>query len=203
MIKHGHDLSPSFTAGQILVLAFTVYANYQVLKWIFLGLKTLVTSDLLGTLIFKLTPMSVIKKREVQKMLQTHYAKQQKEKQHQEALESHRRYKAPFFNLQFIAEDRATLFKGFDDINWQEGNQKTGQTKKTWVIENQEIAFSMFSEMAAKRWELQRLGRWNPAQEAFWLKILPKRFVSKATQMTDLEKAIVDFDNDIPTKSSA
>lgn len=201
MIRHGEV--PSITAGQILVLAFSAYANYQVLKWIFLAIKSLVTSDLLNVLLFKLTPMSVIKKREVQKKLQIHYAKQQKEKEHQEALESHHKYKAPFFNLQFISEDRNTLFKGVKEIKWQEGNQKTGQTKKSWVIENQEIAFSMFSEMAAKRWELQRLGRWSPEQEAFWLKILPKRFVSKATQMTDLEKAILDFDNDIPTKVSA
>ena len=201
MINFGH--APSFTAGQILVLAFTAYANYQVLKWIFLAIKNLVTSDIMSVLLFKLTPISVIKKREVRRKLQIHYAKQQKEKQHQEALESHRKYKAPFFNLQFISEDRNTLFKGVKEIKWQEGNQKTGQTKKSWVIENQEIAFSMFSEMAAKRLEIQRLGRWNPEREKFWLKILPKQFVSKEKQMTDLEKAMVDFDDDISTKASA
>jgi hypothetical protein len=200
MIKHVH--TPPVTAGQLIILAFIAFANYQVLKWMFLAIKSAITSDLLSVVIFKLTPKSVIQKREVRRKLQIHQTRLQKEKDHQEALESHRKYKAPFFNLQFISEDRTTLFKGFD-INWQEGNQKIGQTKKPWVVENQEIAFSMFSEMAAKRFEIQRLGRWNPEMEKLWVKILPRRFVSKEKEMTDLEKAIIDFDDDIPTKASA
>lgn len=200
MIKHGY-LSP-MTAGQLLTLAFVAYANYQVLKWVFLAFKAVVTSDFLGAVIFKLTPASIIKKREVRRKLQIHYERQKKEKAHQEALESHRKYKSQFFNLQFISEDRGTLFNGFD-IKWQEGNQKIGQTKKPWVVENHEIAFLMFQEMAAFRWNLQRKSLWGPEREKFWLKILPKQFVSKQKQMTPLEKAIANFDDDIPTKASA
>ncbi len=195
---HSHSL----TVGQILILVFVAYANYQVFKWIFLVIKLAATSDFLNAIILKLTPSLVIKGREVRRKLQIHHERQQKEKAHREALESHRKYNSPFFNLQFVSEDRSTLFKGFE-IEWQEGNQKAGQTKKSWVVENHEIAFSMFSEMAAKRLEIQRLGRWSPEREKFWLKILPKQFVSKEKQMTDLEKAMVDFDDDISTKASA
>jgi len=197
-----HSLFHQLTGSQVLYLAFMVYANYQVLKWFARLLKNVATSEVIGNLIYKLTPKSVIQKRGVREKLQKHQEKLQRKKDHQEALERHRKYKAPFFNLQFISEDRATLFKGFD-IKWMEGNQKVGQTKKPWVVENQEIAFGMFSEMAAKRRELQRFGRWNPEMEKFWLKILPKQFVSKEKEMTDLEKAVVAFDDDIPTKASA
>ncbi len=201
MMKHGHI--PPMTAGQLLTLAFVAYANYQVLKWVFLALKTVVTSDFLGAIIFKLTPASVIKRREVRRKLQIQQARIQKEKAHQDALENHRKYKSPFFNLQFISEDRGTLFKGFN-IKWQEGNQKIGQTKKPWTVENQEIAFLMFREMGAVRLQLlKRQDKWTPEMERFWLKILPKRFVSKEKKMTDLEKAIVDFEDDIATKASA
>lgn len=193
----------SYTGGQLLTLAFVAYANYQVLKWILLAIKNVVTSDLLGAIIFRFTPRSVIEKREVRRKLKMHYAKQQKEKEHQEALERHRKYKTPFFNLQFIAEDRATLFKKFSGITWREGNQKIGQTKKPWIVENREIAFLMFQEMAAYRWQFQKHNKWTPEMEKFWLKILPKQFVSKQEKMTDLEKALIDFNDDIPTKASA
>lgn len=183
-------------------VAFVFYANYQVLKWIFKAIKATAKSDLLAVVIFKLTPMSVVRKREVRRKLQLYREKEQKEKQHQEALESHRKYKAPFFNLQFISEDRATLFKGFE-IKWQEGNQKVGQSKKSWVVENRELAFAMFQEVAAFRWQFQKQGKWTPEMERFWLKILPKQFVSKQMEMTEIEKAIIDFDDDIPTKASA
>lgn len=197
-----HSYLFSLTGGQIATLMFVAYANYQVLKWFFSAIKSVVTSDFSSVIIFKLTPASVIKKREVRRKLEIHHAKQQKEKAHQEALESHRRYKAPFFNLQFISEDREALFRGFN-IKWQEGNQKMGQTKKPWVIENQEIAFSMFSEMAAMRHEIQQLGRWSPEMEKFWIKILPKKFVSREKRMTPVEIALANFDNDTPTKASA
>lgn len=192
----------SFTVGQIATVMFVAYANYQVLKWSFSAIKSVITSDFLSVIIFKLTPASVINKREVRRKLEIHHVKQQKEKAHQEALESHRRYKAPFFNLQFISEDRETLFKGFN-IKWQEGNQKIGQTKKPWIIENREIGFEMFREMATQRLILQRKSLWSPEREKFWLKILPKQFVSNEKQMTDLEKAMIDFDDDAPTKASA
>lgn len=200
MIKHGY--STSYSAGQWLTLAFVAYANYQVFKWSFLAIKNVGTSDFLGAIIFRLTPSSVIKKREVRRRLKIHHARQQKEKEHQEALERHRKYKSQLFNLQFIAEDRATLFKGFE-IKWQEGNQKVGQTKKPWVIENREIGFEMFREMATQRWILQRKSLWSPERERFWLEILPKQFISKQEKMTDLEKALIDFNDDNPTKASA
>lgn len=201
MIKHGY--ATSYSAGQWLTLAFVVYANYQVLKWIFLAIKNVVTSDLLGATIFWLTPHSIIKKREVRRRLKIHHARQQKEKEHQEALERHRKYNNQLFNLQFIGEDRSTLFKSFGGIKWQEGNQKMGQTKKPWIVENREVAFLMFQEMAAYRWQFQKSGTWTPEMETFWLKILPKQFVSKQEQMTDLEKALIDFHDDNPTKASA
>jgi hypothetical protein len=201
MINQG--LFSHLSGSQMLFLAFMAYANYQVLKWAFKFLKTVATSDFLSVLIYKLTPSSVIQKRIVRGKLRKHHEKKQKEKQHQEALESHRKYKAPFFNLQFIAEDRRTLFKGFDDINWQEGNQKVGETKKPWIIENHEIAFLMFQEMAAYRWQFMKKNRWTPEMEKFWLEILPKKFVSKNKELTGLEKALVDFEDDIPTKASA
>lgn len=200
MIEHSY--LHSLTIGQITTLMFVSYANYQVLKWVFLAIKSMVTSDFFSVVIFKLTPTSVIKKREVRRKLEIHYAKQQKEKAHQEALKSHRKYRNLLFNLQFISEDRETLFKTFN-IKWQEGHQKMGRTKKSWVIENQEIAFAMFSEMAAMRLEIQRLGRWSPEMEKFWIKILPKTFVSKEKQMTPLELALANFDDDTPTKASA
>lgn len=193
----------SNTAGQVFTLAFVIYANYQVLKWIFLAIESVFTSDLLGAIIFRLTPSSVIKKREVRRRLKIHNERQQKEKEHQEALERHRKYKSQLFNLQFISEDRATLFKNFEGIKWQEGSQKTRQTKKPWIVENREIAFLMFQEMAAYRWQFQKHGKWTPEMEMFWLKILPKQFVSKQEQMTDFEKALIDFNDDIPTKASA
>jgi hypothetical protein len=192
----------SYTAGQVFTLAFVAYANYQVLKWIFFAIKNVVTSDLLGAIIFRLSPSSVIKKREVRRRLEIHHARQQKEKEHQEALERHRKYNSQFFSLQLISEDRATLFKGFA-IEWQEGNQKAGQTNKPWVVENREIAFLMFQEMAAYRWQFRKHGKWTPEMEKFWLKILPKQFVSKKVHMTELEKALIDFNDDIPTKASA
>ncbi len=173
------------------------------MKWIFKFLKSVVTSDFLAAVIYKLTPSSVIQKRLVKEKLRKNHEKKQKEKEHQDALESHRKYKAPFFNLQFISEDRATLFKGFEGIKWQEGNQKGGETKKSWVIENQEIAFLMFQEMAAYRWQFQKQGKWTQDMEKFWIKILPKKFVSKEKKMNDLVLALVDFENDMLTKKSA
>lgn len=201
MIKQG--LFSHLSGSQMLYLVFVAYANYQVLKWIFKFLKNVATSDFLRVIIYKLTPSSVIQKRIVREKLRKHHEKKQKEKEHQEALESHRKYKGQFFNLQFIAEDRATLFKGFDGIKWQEGYQKVGETKKPWVIENHEIAFLMFQEMAAYRWQIMKKNKWTPEMEKFWLKILPKKFVSKDKDMTDFEKALVDFEDDIPTKASA
>ena len=191
------------SGSQMLYLAFVAYANFQVLKWIFKFSKSVITSDLLGVVVFKLTPKSVIQKRLVMEKLRKYHEKNEKLKKHQDALENHRKYKAPFFNLQFISEDRATLFKSFDGIKWQEGNQKIGETKKPWVIENQEIAFLMFQEMAAYRWQFQKQNKWTHEMEKFWLKILPKKFVSKETKMTDLEMAIIDFEDDTPTKVSA
>lgn len=134
MIKHG--VVPNLTGSQWLYVVFVFYANYQVFKWIFGGAKTFATSDLLGAVIYKLTPNLVLQKREVRRKLKIHKERQQKEKDHQEALKSHRKYKAPFFNLQFIAEDRATLFKDFKDIKWQAGNKNIGQSNKPWVVEN-------------------------------------------------------------------
>jgi hypothetical protein len=191
------------SGSQLLYLAFVFSANYQVLKWIFKFLKNVATSDLMSTLIFILTPSSVIQKRIVREKLRKHHEKKKKEREHQEALESHRKYKGQFFNLQFIAEDRRTLFKSFAGIKWQEGNQKVGESKKPWIIENHEIAFLMFQEMAAYRWQLLKKNKWTPEMETFWLKILPKKFVSKEKEMTELEKAILDFEEDISTKSSA
>lgn len=201
MIKQG--LFSHLSGSQMLYLAFVAYANYQVLKWIFKILKNVATSDFLSIFIYKLTPSSIIQKRIIREKLQKHHEKKQKEKQHQEALELHRKYKAPFFNLQFIAEDRRTLFKGYEDIKWQEGNQKVGESKKPWIIENHEIAFLMFQEMAVYRWQIMKKNKWTPEMEKFWLKILPKKFVSKEKEMTDLEKAMVDFEDDLPTKASA
>lgn len=197
------NLFSHLSGSQMLYVVFIAYANYQVLKWIFKFLKSVVTSDFLAAVIYKLTPSSVIQKRLVKEKLRKNHEKKQKEKEHQDALESHRKYKAPFFNLQFISEDRATLFKGFEGIKWQEGNQKGGETKKSWVIENQEIAFLMFQEMAAYRWQFQKQGKWTQDMEKFWIKILPKKFVSKEKKMTDLELALVDFENDMLTKKSA
>ena len=201
MIKE--NVFTHLSGSQMLYLVFIAYANYQVLKWLFKFLKYVVTSDVLAVIIYKLTPSSVIEKKLVREKLRKHHEKKQKEKEHQDALESHRKYKAPFFNLQFISEDRATLFKGFNGIKWQEGNQKVGETKKPWVIENQEIGFLMFQEMAAYRWQFQKQGKWTQEMEKFWLKILPKKFVSKEKKMTILEMAIVDFEDDTPTKASA
>lgn len=201
MIKHG--LFFHLNGSQMLYLVFVAYANYQVLKWIFKFLKNVATSDFLGVLIYKLTPSSVVQKRIVREKLRKHHEKKKKEKEHQEALESHRKYKGQFFNLQFISEDRRTLFKGYEDIKWQEGNQKVGDSKKPWVIENHEIAFLMFQEMAAYRWQFMKKNKWTPEMEKFWLKILPKKFISKEKEMTDLEKAMVDFEEDTPTKASA
>ena len=191
------------SGSQLLYMAFVFYANYQILRWIFKFLKHVATSDFLSVLVYKLTPNSVVQKRIVREKLKKHHEKKQREKQQQETLEVHRKYKAPFFNLQFIAEDRATLFKGFDGIKWQEGNQKVGESKKPWIIENHEIAFLMFQEMAAYRWQLMKKNKWTPEMEKFWLKILPKQFVSKEKEMTDLEKAMIDFNDDMPTKASA
>ena len=49
---------------------------------------------------------------------------------------------------------------------------------------------------------MMKKNMWEPEREKFWLKILPKQFVSKEKQMTALEKAIVDFDDDLPAKAS-
>jgi hypothetical protein len=177
MINQG--LFSNLSGSQMLYLAFMAYANYQVLKWAFKFLKTVATSDFLSVLIYKLTPSSVIQKRIVREKLRKHHEKKQKEKQHQEALELHRKYKAPFFNLQFIAEDRRTLFKGFDDIKWLEGNQNVGETKKPWIVENQEIGFLMFQEMAAYRWQFLKKNKWTPEMEKFWKKYCLKSLSQK------------------------
>lgn len=191
------------SGSQLLYVAIVFYANYQVLKWIFKFLKNIATSDFLSVFIYKLTPSTVIQKRIVREKLHKHHEKKKKEKEHQEALELHRKYKAPFFNLQFISEDRRTLFKGYEDIKWLHGNKNVGESKKPWIIENHEIAFLMFQEMAAYRWEFQKQNKWTPEMEKFWIKILPRKFISKEKEMTPLEKAIADFDEDIPTKASA
>lgn len=203
MIK---QLGVSHLSGsQLLYIAFVAYANYQVSKWILVKLRNFLGSDFLRQVIFKMTPQSVLQKREVRRKLKIHHARIKKEKDHKEALELHRRYKAPFFNLQFIAEDRRTLFKGHDDIKWLQGNKNVGKSKKPWVVENQEIAFLMFQEMAAYRWQFLKTGKWTPEMENFWVKILPKKFISKDKnkEMTQIEKALADFDDDIPVKASA
>jgi len=50
MIEHSY--LHSLTIGQITTLMFVAYANYQVLKWVFLAIKSMVTSDFLSVVIF-------------------------------------------------------------------------------------------------------------------------------------------------------
>jgi len=201
-MKHG--FIPNFTASQWVYVLFVIFANYQVLRWIFSGIKFFATSELMSIAMYKLTPNSVLQKREVKRKLKIHKERQQKEKDHQEALVFHRKYKAPFFNLQFIAEDRATLFKDHK-IKWQEGNQSVGQSKKPWVIENHEIAQLMFMEMSAYRDQFIAHGIWSPKMEIFWRKILPKQlvFTKKDYFQEQLKQAEADFDADKPVKASA
>ena len=90
------SLSSHFNGWQLTYVAFAIYANYQVFKWLFCAVKTVATSDFQRTLVFNFTPNSVIQKRREKRI---ELAKRQKieekylkEKQHQEALELHRKY---------------------------------------------------------------------------------------------------------------
>ena len=116
MIKHG--IMSQLNGSHLLYVAFVFYANYQVFKWVFNAVKTVATSSFINTISYKLTPKSVIKKQEVRQKLKVYNEKKQKEKDHQESLENHRKYKALFFTLSFIAEDLIWPRFGGHEILW-------------------------------------------------------------------------------------
>ncbi len=203
------NLSSHFNCWQLIYVAFAIYANCQVFKWIFGAVKTVATSNFLKTLVFKLTPNSVIQKRSEKRI---ELVKQQKieekllkEKKHQEALEIHRKYQyTGWWNIGFIEEDRATLFKGYEDIPWRWGSDKIDRSKNYFPDDSKRLAFMIFQEMAIYRWQFKEHGKWTPEMEIFWQKILPKQFVEKKDYFAALEKqATADFDSDAPTKASA
>lgn len=203
------NLSPYFNGWQLTYVAFAIYANYQVFKWIFGAVKTVATSDFLRILVFKLTPNSVIQKRREQGIelakRQKIEEKRLKEKQHQEALEIHRKYQyTGWWNIGFIEEDRATLFKGYEDIPWRWGSDKIDKTKNYFPDDSKRLAFMIFQEMAIYRWQFLEHDKWTPEMEIFWRRILPKQFIEKKDYFADLEKqATADFYSDAPTKASA
>ncbi len=207
MIKH---LGIShFSGAQLLYVAFVFYANYQVLKWVFGAVKLIASSNFLTLLAYKLTPNSVLEKQrqkriEAQK-LKVIEEKYQKDKNHQEALEIHRKYEyTGWWNVGFIEEDRATLFKGYEDIKWQWGSHKIDRSKNYFPDESRHLSFMMFLEMAIYRSQFIEHKKWSPAMEDFWCKILPKQFVKKRDYLEELaQKASVEFESDKPTKVSA
>jgi hypothetical protein len=193
----------------LLYLAFALYANYQVFKWVFNAVITVATSDFLRNLIQMLTPNSVIKQRrlktiEAQK-LKVIEEKRQKEKIHQEALEIHRKYEyTGWWNVGFIEEDRATLFKGYEDIKWQWGCHRIDRSKNYFPDDSRHLSFMMFQEMAIYRSTFIEHKKWTPTMEVFWRKILPKQFVKKRDYLDELaQQASVEFELDKPTKASA
>lgn len=203
------NLSSHFGGWQLTYAALGIYANYQFFKWILGAVKTVATSDFLKTLAYKLTPNSIIQKRREKRIELTRRQKIEekhlKEKQHQEALEIHRKYQyTGWWNIAFIEEDRATLFKGYEDIPWRWGSHKIDRSKNYFPDDSKRLAFMIFQEMAIYRWQFQEHGKWTPEMEIFWRKILPKQFVEKKDYFADLEKqAAADFDSDAPTKASA
>ena len=75
---------------QIVYIAFAIYANYQFFKWVFGTLKAVAFSDFTNNLIRRLTPRSVIQKRIRLEKIRQLEEKRQKEKDHQDVLESRR-----------------------------------------------------------------------------------------------------------------
>jgi len=195
---------PHFTGTQLVYIAFAIYANYQVFKWLYKAVKFAATSSLLNSIILKLTPKSVIQQRIQAKKQMIVDEKDRKEKQHQEALETHRKYEGVWFNVGFIEEDRAALFKGYEDIEWRWGWHKVENPQRYSPDDSRHIAFMMFQEMAIYRWQFQENNKWTPAMEVFWRKILPKQFVKKRDYFDEqAQQAATDFESDAPTKASA
>ena len=108
------------TPWHFIYLLYSLYACFQVFNWIFKAIRKV--SDWSEILIYKLTPKSVIEKRKQKANQQQidlrNEQKKEKQKLHQEALENHRKFQSVWINLGFIEEDRATLFKGYEDIKW-------------------------------------------------------------------------------------
>jgi hypothetical protein len=180
------SLSSHFNGWQLVYAAFAIYANYKVFKWFFGAVKSVATSDFLRTLVFKLTPNSVIQKRREKRIdlarLQKNEEQWFKEKQHQEALEIHRTYNyTSWWNIGFIEEDRATLFNGYEDIPWRWGSHKIDRSKNYFPDDSKRLAFMIFQEMAIYRWQFKEHGKWTPEMEIFWQKILPKQSFTPIT----------------------
>ncbi len=202
MIKHGG--APFFNGSQLIYAAFVLYANYQVFKWIYQAVKLVATSNFLNTLIHKLTPKSVIQRRIQEKKQMIIDEKDRKEKNHQEALELHRKYQGVWFNVGFIEEDRATLFKGYEDIKWQWGWHRVENPQRYSPDDSRHLAFMLFQEMSIYRDQFIIHKNWSPAMEVFWRKILPKQFVKKRDYFDEqAQQAATDFESDAPTKASA
>jgi hypothetical protein len=193
-----------FTGTQLVYIAFAIYANYQVFKWLYNAVKFVATSHLLNVLVHKLTPKSIIQQRIQDKKQMILDEKVRKEKQHQEALEIHRKYEGVWFKVGFIEEDRATLFKGYEDIKWQWGWHRVENPQRYYPDDSRHIAFMMFQEMAIYRWQFMENNKWTPEMEVFWRKILPKQFVKKRDYFDEqAQQAATEFESDAPTKASA
>lgn len=202
MIKNGG--APYFSGSQLIYAAFVLYANYQVFKWIYQAVKFVATSNFLNALIHKLTPKSIIQQRIQEKKQMIIDEKDRKEKNHQEALEIHRKYEGVWFNVGFIEEDRATLFKGYEDIKWRWGWHRVENPQQYSPDDSRHISFMMFQEMAIYRSQFQDNNKWTPTMEVFWRKILPKQFVKKRDYFDEqAQQAATDFESDAPTKASA
>lgn len=131
--------------------------------------------------------------------------KRRKEIDHQEALEIHRKYQyTGWWNVGFVEEDRATLFKGYEDIKWQWGCHRIDRARTFTPDDSRHICWLMFQEMAIYRSNFIEHSKWTPEMEIFWRKILPKQFVKKRDYLDELaKKASVDFESNKPTKASA
>lgn len=196
------------TTWHFFGLAYTMYACYEVLKWIFKAIRIFL--DWIEIAVQKLTPKSVIEKRRQQENQNRINLRNQKKKEndklHREALERHRKYKATWINLGFIEEDRATLFKGYEDIKWLWGCHRIKDPKKFSPIEAHEIAHLMFIEICAYRWEFKKQqGKWTNDMEVFFRKMMPKKYLPEPKDFNteQFKKAEADFNSDFPTKASA
>ncbi|MBK9324396.1 MAG: hypothetical protein IPM97_15840 [Bdellovibrionaceae bacterium] len=133
----------------------------------------------------------------------------QKEKDHQDALESHRKYQyTGWWNIGFIEEDRATLFKGYEDIKWQWGSQRIDRTKLYTPDDSIKLAYMVFLEISIYRQAFIEKAKWTPAMEVFWRKILPKQFNLENQRpevglKEHMKPAIADLESDKPVKASA
>lgn len=201
------DFFNQFTIWHFIYLAYTMYACYQVFKWAKKALRIFL--DWTELVVDKLTPKSVIQRRkQIENQLRIDLKNErskEKERQHQEALESHRKYESVWINLGFIEEDRATLFRGYEDIKWLWGCHRIKDPKKFNPIEAQEISHFMFVEICAYRWEFKKHGKWTANMENFFRKMMPKTFLSGENdyQSELFKKAESDFNSNAPTKASA